>query len=97
MEKGLKKKIESNTTCELDEEQAGPSTAQQVTVKFKSTDDKWKERYQNSYKSLLAKSAEEPWTECSWYKSDSTECEVSFNIHGISEFHSQTFTVNCSH
>lgn len=72
MEKGSKRKKESEEKAENDEEQAGPSSAQQVTVRFKSTDDRWKKNSTMNYKSLLAKSAEEPWKEYSWHDHYST-------------------------
>lgn len=76
MEKCLKRKKQMETNAESDEEEAGPSTAKQVTVKFKS-DDKWKERNEKSYKALKAKSEEEPWTECTWHTQEMTESGVS--------------------
>lgn len=76
MEKCLKRKKEEDANIESDEEQPGPSTAKQVTVKFKS-DDKWKERNENSYKALKAKSEEEAWIECTWHNKESTESGVS--------------------
>ncbi|KAJ8929805.1 hypothetical protein NQ314_017402 [Rhamnusium bicolor] len=72
MEKGLKRKKQAETEDDSDEEQAGPSSAQQVTVKFKQNDDRWKKSRETSYKSLQAKSENEPWTECTWYESDTT-------------------------
>ncbi|CAG9857067.1 unnamed protein product [Phyllotreta striolata] len=71
MEKSLKRKKE-NDSEELDEEEAGPSTAQQVTVKFKSNDERWKKGDAKSFKALQARSAEEPWVECKWHNEDST-------------------------
>ncbi|KAJ8979411.1 hypothetical protein NQ317_015843 [Molorchus minor] len=70
MEKGLKRKKDGENNQESDEEQAGPSTAQQVTVKFKQNDEKWKHLKDSSYKALQAKSEEESWTECTWYERD---------------------------
>lgn len=77
MEKGLKRKKDSVDPDDPVEEQAGPSSAQQVTVRFKNTDDRWKKDQATSYKALLAKRAEEPWTEYSWHNKDSTFSEVS--------------------
>lgn len=77
MEKGLKRKKDAESNNDSDEEEAGPSTAQQVTVKFKQNDERWKKARENSFKSIQAKSAEEPWTECTWYEKDSTVSSVS--------------------
>ncbi|XP_050511536.1 DNA-directed RNA polymerase III subunit RPC5 [Diabrotica virgifera virgifera] len=71
MEKGLKRKKETDGN-ESDEEQPGPSSAQQVTVKFKSSDERWKKLDETSYHALQSKKAEEPWTECEWHEADST-------------------------
>ncbi|CAG9812467.1 unnamed protein product, partial [Phaedon cochleariae] len=76
MEKSLKKKKDTETANESDEEQAGPSSAQQVTAKFKSNDERWKKKQEESYKFLKEKSADEPWTECKWYESHSTLSSV---------------------
>lgn len=76
MEKGLKRKKEVGDPDDPDVEQAGPSSAEQVTVKFKNSDDRWKKNQVTSYKSLLAKRAEESWTEYSWHEKDSTFSEV---------------------
>lgn len=78
MEKGLKRKKESGDPDEPDEEQAGPSSAQQVTVSFKNTDERWKKDPVLSYKALLARRAEEPWTEYSWHEQNSTFSEVGY-------------------
>ncbi|KAJ8957437.1 hypothetical protein NQ318_004917 [Aromia moschata] len=50
MDKGVKRKKEAESAAESDEEQAGPSNAQQVTVKFKQNDDRWKKSRENSQK-----------------------------------------------
>lgn len=78
MEKGLKRKKDTVDPEDADEEQAGPSSAQQVTVRFKNTDERWKKDPVTSYKALLARRAEEPWTEYSWHDKNSTFSEVSF-------------------
>ncbi|KAG5878014.1 hypothetical protein JTB14_025469 [Gonioctena quinquepunctata] len=75
MDKGLKNKKGTEINNDSDEEQAGPSTAQQVTVKFKSNDERWKKK-EASYNSLKNKSAEEPWIECSWHDRNSTLSSV---------------------
>ncbi|VEN48219.1 unnamed protein product [Callosobruchus maculatus] len=67
MGKGQKRKTETNANQDSDEE-AGPSGAQQVTVRFKSLD----EKKQPSYKALQSKKADESWVECEWNESDST-------------------------
>nr|CAI5834613.1 unnamed protein product [Callosobruchus analis] len=67
MGKGQKRKTETDANQDSDEE-AGPSGAQQVTVRFKSLD----EKKQHSYRMLQSKKADEPWIECEWNKSDST-------------------------
>lgn len=74
MEKSLKRKKDVDND-ESDEEQPGPSSAQQVTVKFKSHDERWK-KSEKSYKVLQDRSAEEPWTECRWHDEDSTFSSV---------------------
>lgn len=76
LEKGLKRRIEVDSSDSPDEEEAGPSSAQQVTVRFKQTDDRWKKTQEASFKSLQAKSAEETWTECDWYDRDSSLSNV---------------------
>lgn len=76
MEKGLKRKKDAGDQEEPVEEQAGPSSAQQVTVKFKNTDDRWKKHEIRTYKALLAKRAEEAWNDYSWYDKSSTCSEV---------------------
>lgn len=80
MEKGLKRKKEGGDPDDPDEEQAGPSSAQQVTVKFKSTDERWKKNPITNYRSLLARRAEESWIEYSWHDKDSTFSEVYCKI-----------------
>lgn len=83
MEKGLKRKKEAGDPDDPDEQQAGPSSAEQVTVKFRNNDDRWKKTQVTSYKSLLAKRAEESWTEYSWHDKDSTFSEVYYSIMHI--------------
>ncbi|CAH0563680.1 unnamed protein product [Brassicogethes aeneus] len=75
LENGLKKKRQAEGE-ESDEEEAGPSTAQQVTVKFMQNDEKWKKQLDNNYKALMAKRAEEPWSECIWHDKNSTISNV---------------------
>lgn len=65
LEKSLKRRKDTDNN-ESDEEQPGPSSAQQVTVKFKG-DDRWNKLDETSYKALQARSAKEPWTECEWH------------------------------
>lgn len=79
MEKGLKKKNQSGDQEEPDDEQAGPSSAQQVTVKVKNSDDRWKKNHVVNYKTLQAKRSEESWNEYSWHDKESTSSEVSVN------------------
>lgn len=85
MNNKLKRKREtehSNVSSE-DEEEAGPSTAQQVTVKFKqSENERWKKATVNSYKTLQRKSQEEAWVPCKWHTEDSATSEVII----VSEF-----------
>ncbi|CAH1987468.1 unnamed protein product [Acanthoscelides obtectus] len=67
MGKGQKRKTETDANQDSDDD-AGPSGAQQVTVRFKSLD----ERKQPTYKALQTKKADEPWVECDWNESHST-------------------------
>ncbi|VEN49181.1 unnamed protein product [Callosobruchus maculatus] len=80
MGKGQKRKTETNANQDSDEE-AGPSGAQQVTVRFKSLD----EKKQPSYKALQSKKADESWVECEWNESDSTPSCVSRKTKLISD------------
>lgn len=80
MEKGLKRKNESGDPDEPDEEQPGPSSAEQVTVKFKDTDDRWKKSQATSYKTLQARRAGESWKEYTWYDKESAFSEVCSNM-----------------
>ncbi|XP_023029282.1 RNA polymerase III subunit E [Leptinotarsa decemlineata] len=73
MEKGLKRKKTMDTNDS--DEEAGPSTVEKVTVKFKSNDERWKKN-ENSYKTLKDRSAEEPWIECSWHNENSVQSNV---------------------
>ncbi|XP_066258647.1 DNA-directed RNA polymerase III subunit RPC5 [Euwallacea similis] len=62
-----------------DGEKAGPSTAQQVTVRFKQTQDlpDKKAGLQNvSYHELQARRNQEPFVECRWYNEDSSHSNV---------------------
>lgn len=78
MEKGLKRKKDGVDPDDPEDQQAGPSLAEQVTVKFKNNDDRWKKTQATSYKSLVARCAEESWTEYSWHDKNSTFSEVCF-------------------
>lgn len=83
LENGLKKRREAEGNHESDDEEAGPSSAQQVTVKFVQNDEKWKKSLDNNYKALMAKRAEEPWNECIWHEKDSTVSNVSCIIYEL--------------
>lgn len=61
-----------------DEAEAGPSNAEQVTVKFARTEnDKLKKNNAASYKKLQEKSSQETWMDCTWQALNSTYSEVS--------------------
>lgn len=62
---------------ESDDEEAGPSTAQQVTVTFKSLNDNVKQARDVNYKTLQARSAQEPWIECKWHAKNTPLSSVS--------------------
>lgn len=84
MDSTLKRKREteqSNVPSE-DEEEAGPSTAQQVTVKFKQAEsERWKKATANSFKTLQRKSQEEAWVTCKWHTEHSATSEVICNCY----------------
>lgn len=71
MNKTNKRKRKLDTSNESDDEEAGPSTAQQVTVKFKkATTDP--QHVDNSYKSLQRKLEQENWEPGDFYPESST-------------------------
>ncbi|XP_050301715.1 DNA-directed RNA polymerase III subunit RPC5 [Anthonomus grandis grandis] len=77
LDKGLKKKKDVLNNLDSDEEEAGPSTAQQVTVKFKQMDDpEKKSSHELSYHALQAKKNQEPWITCTWHEENSTASNV---------------------
>lgn len=78
MDKVLKRKRDANSSNgdSEDEAEAGPSNAQQVTVKFSRGDKNKKNLEATNYKKLQEKSAEEPWIECQWQNVDSAFCTV---------------------
>ncbi|KAL3272754.1 hypothetical protein HHI36_014215 [Cryptolaemus montrouzieri] len=95
LEKALKKRkqMEENGNTSSDEE-AGPSNAKQVTVKFKQNDERWKNHQSTSFKSLQAKSASEKWLECGWNESDSTISKVQ-KLKLLAENLEDTNQANC--
>ncbi|KAK9885386.1 hypothetical protein WA026_010883 [Henosepilachna vigintioctopunctata] len=70
-----KKRKDENGAVSSDEE-AGPSNAKQVTVKFKRNDERWNNIQNNSFKSLKMKSASEKWIECGWNEPDATISKI---------------------
>lgn len=70
-----KRKRDKETSQESDEEEAGPSNAEQVTVKFKrSTGDIQKP--DTSFRSLQKKCEQERWIPCDYFVANSTISEV---------------------
>ncbi|XP_076271749.1 RNA polymerase III subunit E [Rhynchophorus ferrugineus] len=77
LDKGLRKKKDVLNNMDSDGEEAGPSTAQQVTVKFKQSEDPDKKKFQDlSYHALQARKEQEPWIECAWHDENSTLSNV---------------------
>lgn len=82
MDRESKKKQETKQK-EHNEDEAGPSKAQQVTVKFSSRNDNdnWKKSQATSYKKIMEKNAEESWIECDWHPEKSELSEVRYHIY----------------
>ncbi|XP_030749285.1 DNA-directed RNA polymerase III subunit RPC5-like [Sitophilus oryzae] len=77
LDKGLKRKKDILNNAESDEEEAGPSTAKQVTVKYKQAEDPDQKKVRDAnYQLLQAKREQETWTECNWYDEGSTVSDV---------------------
>lgn len=75
LDKEVKKKEAKQKECE---EESGPSTAKQITVKFsKGENDKWKKQQELSYKNIMKKYDEESWIQCDWQPEKSELSEVS--------------------
>lgn len=80
LDKSSKRKKETAAAdAESDEEEAGPSSARQVTVKFKQPEnnERKKKAIENSFKTLQKKSEEEAWIPYTWHNENSTFSEVS--------------------
>ncbi|CAG9770968.1 unnamed protein product [Ceutorhynchus assimilis] len=77
LDKGLQKKKDILNNADSDDEKAGPSKAEHVTVKFKQSQDSDKKQLQEmSYQALQAKKDQEPWIECTWHDENSTFSNV---------------------
>lgn len=78
LDKAARHKTESDSASAMseDEETAGPSTAEQVTVRFKRAPSD-PSKTSLSYKSLQMKSEMEPWIPCVYHTEKSTASEVS--------------------
>lgn len=75
MDKISKRKRDTNAANDSEEEEeSGPSNAEQVTVKFSQNQNKTP--HVLSYKKLQEKSAEESWVECQWQDTDSAYCTL---------------------
>lgn len=72
-----KRETDQQDASSEDEAEAGPSTAQQVTVKFKQAEnERWKKAAASSFKTLQRKSQEEPWVTGKWHMEGSAISEV---------------------
>ncbi|RZC32116.1 Sin N domain containing protein [Asbolus verrucosus] len=76
LDKGAKKRKDTDHNDVSDEEEAGPSTAQPITVKFKQSDDRWKKAKSEDFQTLKAKSADEPWINCEFHMENSALSKV---------------------
>lgn len=77
LDKGLKRKKDVLNNMESDDEEAGPSNAEQVTVQFKQSGDPDKKGVQEmSYQALQARRNQEPWIDCTWHDENSTFSDV---------------------
>lgn len=74
--KTAKRKRETENSQESDDEEAGPSTAEQVTVKFKKTATDL-QHTENSFRGLQRKIEQENWEPCVFYPKGSTFSAVS--------------------
>lgn len=74
---GKKRKAEGDgSDASSDEEKPSTSKAQPVTVKFKQTDDRWKNKIDNSFRGLQIKRESEKWIECEWEDEESTSGKI---------------------
>jgi DNA-directed RNA polymerase-3 subunit RPC5 len=76
LDRSSKKRKDVDHNDLSDEEEAGPSTALPITVKFKQSDDRWKKSKSDSFKALEAKSAEEAWVNCEVHSESSSLSKV---------------------
>lgn len=79
IDKTAKRKREAELSVESGDEEAGPSTAEQVTVKFKKpTGDL--QKAETSFKKLRKMNEQEAWIPCEYHPENSTVSAVSMGI-----------------
>ena len=74
LDKGSRKRKDTEHNDLSDEEEPGPSTAEAVTVKFKQSDDRWKKS--KDFKTLQTKSADEAFISCEVHPESSSLSKV---------------------
>lgn len=74
LDKGSKKRKDTDHNDLSDDEEPGPSTAELITVKFKQSDDRWKRS--KSDKVSEVKSIDEVWTSCEVHPENSSLSKV---------------------
>lgn len=84
--KTTKRKKETDVSHASDDEEAGPSTVEQVTVKFRKPTNDGQTTESTSYKSLQRKYEQENWELCDFYPESSTFTEVRLYIQLIEYF-----------
>ncbi|XP_974028.2 DNA-directed RNA polymerase III subunit RPC5 [Tribolium castaneum] len=74
LDRGAKKRKDADHNDLSDEDEAGPSTAELITVKFKQSDDRWKKSKNDKVSEM--KSVDEAWTNCEVHTENSSLSKV---------------------